>query len=460
MRMPRPWIVIVAVGVALAWGVSDLSAQGVSTWLEPVPGQPVGASRPLPTTPGHHKLQFEVALPGLVAQNNQAKPTSATVKMSYELYLPVGYDKVNTGWPMIVFLHGCGEVGSDLNGIMYAGPSAETTRNAKFGAQFPCIVLSPQCPAGKRWDTPGMAQAVAALIRDVEARWRVDHDRVYGTGLSMGGEGTWLVALAAPELFAAIAPISAIAVEPEVAAKKLKGVAIWIIIGAEDGGFAEGSRRMVKVLTQAGIDATLTEVPGEGHFVWPRFYPKPGFYNWRLANRRGKPPAMDRLQPAQLLAVGMTDTPDMRAIAQLSNEFKQFLPYWFLLNCGRDNQPGFKPQFSGRTGVFVTSPLNKDVPCALQITQALPAGRKAVLHMLVGREPAKGAWHLTVRADSKDIFNQAIDATTCPKGWTDLSVDLSPYAGQTVRLDVLDHAPADAGAIASAYWNRVTIEYH
>jgi hypothetical protein len=359
---------------------------------------------------------------------------------------------------MVVFLNGGGECGSNLEGIIAThGPSAELTRNPKLAEQFPFIILSPQCPGGKRWEVPGLAQAVAAVIRDVESRWRVDHDRVYLTGLSMGGQGTWVVALTAPELFAAIAPISAIAVEPATAAQRLKGVAVWIIVGAEDGGFTDGSRRMVKALTAAGLDATLTEIPGVGHFAWDFYYPKPGFYEWLLANRRGRGPAPNRLQPAQLIALGMTKTPDMQAIAKLSGEFKKFLPYWQLLNCGKENQPGLKPQVNGRNGVFVTSPLTKDVPCMLQTTWTLPAGHKAELRLLVGRDP-QGAWQLTVRADSKDIFNQAIDANTCPKGWTDLSVDLSPYAGQAVRLELLDRALGQANA--SAYWNRVNIENH
>ena len=457
MRVSRQLLVNLVLGIALSAGAADLRAQGVSSWLEPSATQPAGKPRPLPTTPGHHRLQFEVLVTTQIMENNRPKVASGTAKVSYLLYLPVGYDKVRTPWPMVVFLNGSGECGSNLEGIMNHGPSAELTRNPKLAEQFPFIILSPQCPVGQRWDSPGMAQAVVALIQEVETRWRVDHDRVYLTGLSMGGQGTWLVALTAPELFAAIAPISAAAVEPEVAVQRLKGMAIWIITGAEDGFFADGSRRMVKALTAAGIDATLTEIPGEGHFVWGHYYPKPGFYDWLLANRRGRGPAPNRLQPAQLIALGMTQTPDMQAIAKLSGEFKKFLPYWQLLNCGQANQPGLKPQVNGHAGVFVTSPLNKDVPCMLQTTWTLPPGHKAELRMLVGRDP-QGAWQLTVRADSKDIFSQAIDANTCPKGWTDLSVDLSPYAGQAVRLELLDRALGQANA--SAYWNRVNIENH
>jgi pimeloyl-ACP methyl ester carboxylesterase len=446
--------------IALAFVLTttaSLHAQGVSTWLEPASTQPASSPpRPLPATPGHYKFRFQTSVANPAPANHPPGADQGAVKLSYELYLPVGYDKNRTACPMIVFLNGAGECGDNLEGIMVHGPSSELVRNPKLAAHFPCIVLSPQCPGGKRWDTPGMVPAVAALIREVEARYRVDRDRVYLTGLSLGGEGTWLLALTAPELFAAIAPISAVAVEPRAAAGRLKGIAIWIIVGTEDGGFTEGSRRMTDALVQAGLDATLTEVPGEGHGAWDRYYPKPGFYDWLLANRRGRPPAPDRLSPAQLIALGLTDTPDMQAIAKLSAQFKKFLPYWQLLNCGPDNQPGLRPEFNGHTGVFVTNPLNRDIPAMLQTTWTLTPGRKAALHLQVGRDP-KGAWQLSVRADSKEVFSQAIDATTTPTGWADLSVDLSAYAGQAVRLEVLNRALGDAKP--SAYWGRVQVDY-
>jgi hypothetical protein len=234
-------------------------------------------------------------------------------------------------------------------------------------------------------------------------------------------------------------------------------MAVLIIVGALDGNFTNGSRLMAKTLTAAGIDTTLTELPGEGHGVWPLYYSKPGFYTWMLANRRGQPPAPDRPGAAQLLTVGLTEPADMTAGQKIDRDFKKFLPYWFLVNCSEESTSGLKPQLSGRSDVFVSNPLSKDIPCSIQYTATLPEGRKPMLHLLVGREPAKGAWQLSVLADGKEIFTQAIDPATCPKGWSDLNVDLSPYAGKIVHLEVRNGVLGEASS--SAYWSVIEIAY-
>jgi predicted esterase len=452
---PSAFALVLLLAVAM-----PLHAQGLKTWPSPANAAPAAASIPpaLPTVPGHHKLQFQA--PGAAATSGHPAPASdpAPIKLGVELYLPAGYDKTCAPCPMIVFLHGAGEIGDNLDyAIMVHGPSAELVRHPKLAERFPFIVLSPQCPEGKRWESPGMVEALAALIREVESRYRVDRSRVYLTGLSLGGQGTWLLALHAPDLFAAIVPISARAVEPAVAAQRLKGIAIWIIVGTDDNEFTDGSRLMTNALIQAGLDATLTEVPRMGHAVHDHYYPQPAFYDWLLANRRGQPPAPGRLGPDQLVAMGLTDTPDMQAITRLSDQFHKFLPYWQLLNCGGDHQPGLRPQYDGHSNVFVTTPLTPEIPALLQTTWKLDAGRKAALHIVAGRDLA-GCWQLIVHANGREIYSQPVSANTAPTGWEELRIDLSPYAGQAVRLEVLDGATGETNP--TAYWNRVEIEYH
>ena len=449
--------VVLALVLLLLASAGELRAQGVSSWLEPSTTQPAGAPRPLPATPGHHKLKFEVTVDTQVTQNNQTKVIHDTVTMAYELYLPLGYDKNSGPCPMIVFLNGVGERGLVIN--MTHGPSVDLVRHPKELAEhFPCMIVSPECPADKRWESPGMAGAIAALVRDVESRWRVDADRVYVTGLSMGGNGTWLVALEAPELFAAAVPICGDAVEPELAAARLKNMAVWIIVGAQDQHFTDGSVQMGKTLASAGVDVTLTLVPNEQHAVWPRFYSKPGFYAWMLANRRGQKAAGDRAGPEQCLQIGLTDLSDSAAAQKIDADFKKFLPYWFLVNCSPNNGSGLRAEFSGKSNVFVTNPFNKDMPCLLQFTAAVPGASKGALRLQVGRDPSKGAWRLIVRADGKAILDQAVDAATCPNGWTDVTVDLSPYAGKSVRLELVNGFPAGGSDNARAYWARIAIE--
>src|SRR5262249_2340386 len=127
---------------------------------------------------------------------------------------------------------------------------------------------------------------VLALLDDLGNKYRIDKDRVYVTGLSMGGKGSWLLAMQDPGRFAAIAPIAADTLDTQGVAK-IKGVPAWAIVGAE--GFGDGGAncgKMVEALKAAGGDATLTVVPGQGHFVWPMYYSDPTFYEWFLKHKR------------------------------------------------------------------------------------------------------------------------------------------------------------------------------
>jgi predicted peptidase len=124
------------------------------------------------------------------------------------------------------------------------------------------------------------------IVDGVVARYRADADRVYVSGLSMGGKGTWLVAEAAPDRFAAVAPICAVSVKPAYAREALKYVPTWIICGSDDGEFTNGSKEMGEVLKSVGAPSRLTVVPHEGHGVWGRFYSDARFYDWLLTNKR------------------------------------------------------------------------------------------------------------------------------------------------------------------------------
>ncbi|HMO65954.1 MAG TPA: PHB depolymerase family esterase, partial [Verrucomicrobiota bacterium] len=122
------------------------------------------------------------------------------VALNYLLHLPAGYVAGATRhWPLMLFLHGAGERGTNLARVKVHGPP----KIAETNAAFPFILVSPQCPPGDRWDP----HALLALLDSVMAKHAVDPERVYVTGLSMGGYGTWALAAAAPERFAAVAPI-------------------------------------------------------------------------------------------------------------------------------------------------------------------------------------------------------------------------------------------------------------
>src|SRR5205823_1518709 len=167
---------------------------------------------------------------------------TVTVKFNYLLYLPPTYPVEQKEWPLLVFLHGSGERGNDLNLVKKHGPP----KLIEEGKQFPFIVVSPQAPR-RGWDP----DSLNALLDDLLVKFHVDKNRVYLTGLSMGGSGTWSLAAAHPEKFAAIVPICG-AGDPD-EAEKLKDLPTWIFHGAKDTDVSvRRFDEMVKALKDAG----------------------------------------------------------------------------------------------------------------------------------------------------------------------------------------------------------------
>src|SRR6185295_14692673 len=124
------------------------------------------------------------------------KKVKKPVKVDYLLFLPDGYEaKGKKRWPLIFFLHGIGERGSDPWKVKVHGPP----KVAEKMSNFPFVVVSPQCPDGQWWSSEGLI----ALLDDVTDRYKLDTNRIYLTGLSMGGYGAWSLALEYPERFAA-----------------------------------------------------------------------------------------------------------------------------------------------------------------------------------------------------------------------------------------------------------------
>ncbi len=232
-----------------------------------------------------------------------------TVGYKFLLHLPTGYDaKADRVWPLMVFLHGAGERGSDpwlvakhgppklLQGdaaVAPAGESAEAKARREEATSLLArnfIVVSPQCPAGTRWDD----DAVLALADHIAARHKVDPRRVYLTGLSMGGFGTWSLGLKNPGRFAALAPICGggqridvlLAGREQRAA--LQSLGVWAFHGAKDPVVTlDESERMVAALRLAGVsDLTLTVYPEAKHDSWTESYANPELYTWLLKHRR------------------------------------------------------------------------------------------------------------------------------------------------------------------------------
>jgi predicted peptidase len=204
--------------------------------------------------------------------------------------------------PIILFLHGSGERGSDglLQTTVGLGPAV-----IRRAVDFPAIVVMPQCPAGSVWAGPTAGGAIDALDATL-AEFEGDPTRLYLTGISMGGYGTWELALSNPGRFAALVPICGgvkpIAAVPGLAVRAVAGLPgdihdnvaaelantpVWIFHGSADGSVPVAeSRAMAAALAKAGGTGTYTEYLGVGHNSWDRAYDEPGLWVWLFAQRR------------------------------------------------------------------------------------------------------------------------------------------------------------------------------
>ena len=240
----------------------------------------------VPREPGFYKLRWT----GTVTADGQSR----RVRMTYVVFLPRTYKPTGGPYPTLVFMHGSGEGGVDGNGLFAGdlGPAADLHRQpgSAFTDDFPMILVCPQCPPrGERWDQPPTLRAALACVDDAEHKLRIDPDRLYVTGLSMGGKGTWLLAGLAPDRFAAICPISSSTLDLPLA-RSLRDESVWAINGSEDiEDGAAHEQAMVAAAQAAGGDARLTLLPGRGHDVWNDYYSDPDFYQWFLEHRRLTP---------------------------------------------------------------------------------------------------------------------------------------------------------------------------
>jgi len=204
-----------------------------------------------------------------------------TVQMRFWLYLPPGYPGRGR-WPLILFLHGAGERGDDLDRVKIHGPPKRIDTE---DASFPFVIVSPQCPDEGWWSEDDQIERLDALLEDVVSRYEIDPERLYVTGLSMGGYGTWTLAARYPHRFAAIAPICG-GGDPGAAAW-LSHLPAWVFHGAKDPVVPlEASREMVDALKTAGAPVTFTVYPEVGHDAWTESYQNPALYEWFLQHRR------------------------------------------------------------------------------------------------------------------------------------------------------------------------------
>jgi len=248
------------------------------------------------------------------------------------IYIPEDYAKSKGPWPLVVFLHGAGETGTDIEKVKVHGPP----KLIVAGKTFPAIIVSPQSPpraaaaakapaaatptvaatstaaaaatatataAAPAATSTGSAAAAPAksagrgarggwqpkplegLIDEIQKKYDVDPKRIYVTGLSMGGMGTWALAIDQPDRFAALAPMAARGDATEVAV--LKDVPIWVFHGAKDPTVPiKGDQDMVDALKAAGSNVKFTIYPDVQHDSWTASYANPDFWKWLFDQRK------------------------------------------------------------------------------------------------------------------------------------------------------------------------------
>ena len=198
----------------------------------------------------------------------------------YAVWVPADYAPAKR-WPVVLFLHGMGESGSDGEFHTTVGlGKAIRGHPERFGA----LVVMPQLPVGCRWEGPMQDLALATLDATLR-EYNGDRDRIALTGLSLGGYGTWLLGGRHPEKFCALLPICG-GGNPADAAK-LARVPIWCFHGDADAAVpVERSREMVEAVRAAGGEARYTELPGVEHNSWDPTYGDPDVIKWMLAQRR------------------------------------------------------------------------------------------------------------------------------------------------------------------------------
>ena len=226
-----------------------------------------------------------------MALKNQEKKTfkGRSVKsfqMDYLLFLPQGYkEDKQKQWPLMLFLHGAGERGKDLAKVAVHGPP----KLVKERTDFPFILISPQCPTGESWSD----DALLGLLDEVMKKHRVDPSRVYLTGLSMGGYGTWSLGLKYPDRFAAIAPICGggnflpVLLPSPGKQAALKKLPVWAFHGGKDMlvPLAE-SERMVNALKKVGNESVkFTVYPEAEHDSWTETYQNQELFDWMLRHK-------------------------------------------------------------------------------------------------------------------------------------------------------------------------------
>lgn len=232
---------------------------------------------------GDVKVEPGKQLPQKVVLKDDAKSDAKNDTVRYLLFVPKDYKADGKKWPLMLFLHGSGESSDDnIDLVKVHGPP----KIVESKPDFPFVLISPQAPKEHVIEGQWNADEMMALIDHVASKLNVDTDRIYVTGLSMGGYGTWRLAATYPDRIAAAVPICG-GGNAEKFAKPLSKVPIWAFHGAKDPAVPiKEAQDIVDAVKAEHGDIEFTVYPEAGHDSWTETYNNPKVYDWLLEHRR------------------------------------------------------------------------------------------------------------------------------------------------------------------------------
>lgn len=202
-------------------------------------------------------------------------------EIEYLIYKPQEYSEIGEKkWPLVIFLHGSSERGNNLEKVKKHG----LPELVKKGNEFPFLIISPQAKHEEGWNL----DLLYGMIKDFVKSNNIDEDKIYLTGTSMGGFGTWKLAQKHPELFAAIIPICGGGNPRDI--WKLRHMPIWNFHGGKDKLVPiEASHRLIETIKPINPNVRFTIYPETGHSSWIKAYNEPELYKWMLSQKKYKP---------------------------------------------------------------------------------------------------------------------------------------------------------------------------
>jgi predicted peptidase len=212
---------------------------------------------------------------------NIVTDVTIAVELNYLLYLPSDYSDSKKAYPLVLFLHGAGERGEDINLVEIHG----IPKLINMGREFPFITIAPQCPSDRWWPDPVFVKALISLIEKTKTQYNVDDSRIYATGLSMGGYGTLEIAIERPDLFSGIIPICGGGDLKKIG--RLKDMPVWLFHGDADTVVpVENSTNIYDILKPINDNVKITIYKEVGHDSWTQTYDNNDIYEWLLSQKK------------------------------------------------------------------------------------------------------------------------------------------------------------------------------